>query len=97
MEKYATFLELLRSGETIECDLIIGDSDMPASFNWTEDSDITEHGVAHYKPIMEAPYTRLKNDSIEIHCEEYRLGEDFPMSYAGYTGQSRYDSLFGDQ
>lgn len=71
--KGKTFLDLLRSGEEIDCDLIIGGSDMPASFVWDNSIQITEYGINRFSPIMISPYTMLPNGNIEIHCDDYRL------------------------
>ncbi|MDD3231448.1 MAG: hypothetical protein PHE09_19885 [Oscillospiraceae bacterium] len=89
------FLDLLRSGEEIDCDLIIGGADMPASFVWYEDCKITDYGIEKYKPIMEAEYTRLESGNIEIHCDDDRLGENFCMAAAGYIGETEYEKTFG--
>ncbi len=91
------FLDLLRSGEELDCDLIIGGSEMPASFVWYEDSIITDYGVEKFKPIMEAEYTRLKNGNIEIHCDDYKLGERFCLAAAGYIGETKYEKIFGTE
>lgn len=91
------FLDLLRSGEELDCDLIIGGYDMPASFVWYEDSKITDYGVEKFKHIMEAEYTRLKNGNIEIHCDDEKLGEVFCLAAAGYIGESEYARIFGEE
>lgn len=61
-----TFLDLLCSGEDIDCELIIGDCDMPASFVWDEDCHITGQGIKKYRHIMEAEFTKLENGNKEI-------------------------------
>lgn len=92
-----TFLEFLRSKPDIDVDLIIGNRSMPASFVWGEDNIITEYGVEKYRPLMEAEYTVLANGNIEIHCDNYKLGEDFCMAAAGYIGITEYNKIFGNQ
>lgn len=92
-----TFLDLLRSGIDLDCDLIIGNVDMPATFIWNEDSKITEYGVERFKPIMEARYTKLPNGNIEIHCDNDKLGEDFCLAAAGYIGTREHTRIFGDE
>lgn len=94
--KGKTFLDLLRSGEEIDCDLIIGDSDMPASFVWDSECKITDYGVERFKPIMISPYEKLPNGNIEIYCDSYKLGEVFTLAAAGYIGQSEYNKIFGE-
>lgn len=91
------FLDLLLSGEEINCDLIIGGTDMPASFVWYEDCKITDYGIEKYKAIMEADYTRLQNGNIEIHCDNYELGESFCLAAAGYIGEAEFDKIFGEE
>ncbi|MEM1486403.1 hypothetical protein V6615_16310 (plasmid) [Oscillospiraceae bacterium PP1C4] len=91
-----TFLELLRSGEYIDCDLIIGDVDMPASFVWDEDSTITEYGIEVFNDLMKAEFVRLPNGNIEILCDDYTLGERFVWAAAGYIGNTEFIKLFGE-
>lgn len=91
-----TFLDLLRCRQELDCELIIGGSDMPATFVWSEDSIITEYGVNTFRPIMEADYIMLDNGNIEILCDDWRLGEEFVWAAAGYCGTKEYKRLFGD-
>ena len=85
------FLDLLRSGEDIDCDLIIGGADMPATFVWDEECKITDYGIEKYKAIMEARYSRLVNGNIVIHCES------FCLAAAGYIGEKEYARIFGEE
>lgn len=91
------FLDLLRSGEEIDCDLIIGGADMPASFVWDEDCKITDYGIEKYKAIMDAEYTKLGNGNIKIHCDDDELGESFCLAAAGYIGEKEYVRIFGEE
>lgn len=88
------FLDLLRSGKEIDCDLIIGNADMPASFVWDEDCKITEYGIEKFKEIMDADYTELPNGNIEIHCDNDALGEIFCLAAAGYIGETEFSKMF---
>jgi hypothetical protein len=90
-----TFLSYLHSNIELDCDLIIGDTDMPASFVWGEDSRITEYGIEKFRPIMEADYEVLENGNIEIFCDDYELGEEFCYSAAGYISNEEYIRIFG--
>ena len=90
------FLELLRSKTALDVDLIIGGVDMPATLVWDEDSIITDYGIEKYRPLMEAECTVLNNGNIEIHCDNYRLGEDFCMAAAGYIGINESKKIFGE-
>jgi hypothetical protein len=90
------FLELLRSNSEFEADLIIGGTDMPATFVWDEDSIITDYGIEKYKLLMEAECTVLKNGNIEIYCDNYKLGEDFCLAAAGNIGVTEYKKIFGE-
>jgi len=89
-----TFHDLLKSGEELDCDLIIGDSDMPATLVWDGGNQFTPEGVKYYKTILDAPYNRLENGNIEVFCDDYELGEHFTLAAAGYIGQSEYRKLF---
>ncbi|MDI6706150.1 MAG: hypothetical protein QME73_07830 [Bacillota bacterium] len=95
--RMSNFLDLLRSGEEIDCDLIIGGCGMPASFVWDEDCRITDYVIEKYKSIMDAEYTRLENGNIEIHCEDAELGEDFCWAAAGYIGEKEFNRIFGEE
>jgi hypothetical protein len=94
--KHKNFLELLLSKPDLDCDLIIGGADMPASFVWDENNRITEYGINKYRPILEAEYTMLKNGNIEIHCDDDELGEDFCLAAAGHIPLSEYKKIFGE-
>ena len=93
----AKFIELLRSGEQLECDLIIGDSDMPASFYWDDECLMTKYGEEVFKDIINSEYTRLPNGNIEIHCDDYRLGEKFVYAAAGFISKDEFDKMFQDK
>jgi hypothetical protein len=95
MSEKKTFLALLRSGEELDCDLIIGGSDMPASFYWDAECLITDYGVEQFLSILETAYTRLPNGNMEIHCDDYVLGERFTLAAAGYIGETEYSKIFG--
>jgi len=90
-----TFLDLLRSGKEFDCDLIIGDTEMPATFVWDGESPLTTYGAEFYGALMESPYEILPNGNIEIFCDDYKLGEHFALAAAGHIGISEYNKLFG--
>lgn len=89
-----TFLELLESGQELDCGLLIGDVDMPASFVWRTDSRISEYGIEKYRPLMEAPIRRLPDGSIELLCDDWQLGEEFCLAAAGYIRETEYQRIF---
>jgi hypothetical protein len=88
------FFDYLRSGVHLDCDLIIGDVDMPASFVWDENCRITEAGYQKFKSIMDADYEVLENGNIEIFCDDDQLGEKFVYAAAGYVSESNYHDWF---
>jgi hypothetical protein len=90
------FIDFLKSTHDIDCDLIIGDCDMPASFVWYNDGDvvITEAGYQKFKSLMDSPYEILKNGNIEIFCDDDALGEKFVYAAAGYISDSDYKLYF---
>lgn len=90
----AKFIDLLKSGKEMDCELIIGDVDMPASFVWDSDSHITDYGIERYKPILEAEYSELEDNCIEVHCEDWELGEEFCLAAAGHINNSEFERLF---
>ena len=89
-----TFLELLESGRELDCGLIIGDVDMPASFVWTADSRISRYGIEKYRPLMDAPIRSLPDGSIELLCDDWQLGEEFCLVAAGYIREAEYQRIF---
>ena len=91
-----TFLDLLHSGTSLDCGLMIGGCDMPASFVWDEKSLITDYGIKRFESIMHAQYTSLPNGNIEIHCDDDILSEEFCLAAAGYIGNTEYIKIFGD-
>jgi hypothetical protein len=91
--EFLCFGDLLNSGTQINCDIIIGNVDMPASLVW-ENLRVTEYGWQRFKPIMESPYEILENGNIEIFCDDYKLGEEFARSAAGDVGIKEFDRLF---
>ena len=93
-EARQTFLELLESGAELDCDLIIGDADMPATFVWNEDSRISRYGIEKYRPLMDAPIRRLHNGNIELLCDDDVLGEEFCLAAAGYISEREYNRIF---
>lgn len=96
-EQPYTFLDLLRSGTELNCDLIIGDCDMPASFVWYEGCNITAYGIEKFEELMESEFTELENGNIEIHCDDERLGEQFCIAAAGYISENEYNRIFGQE
>lgn len=94
--QHKNFLGLLQSKTALDCDLIIGKRTMPATFVWNEDSRITEYGLEKYRPILEAEYQLMENDSIEIFCDDYKMGEEFCYAAAGYISNKEYKMIFGE-
>ena len=89
------FLDLLQSGEELDCDLNIGGCDMPASFVWDENSIITDYAIEQYGAVLCATYKVSEDGDIEIDSEYMELGESFCMAAAGYIAESEYIALFG--
>jgi hypothetical protein len=88
------FLELLGTGKEMDCELIIGNCEMPASFMWDKNIKITAYGIEKYKPIMNAEYELLENGNIEIFCDNYKLGYDFCYAAAGAINVVEYNKIF---
>ncbi len=89
-----TFLDLLCSGRELDCDLFIGDTEMPATFVWDSGNALTVFGTMFYAELLEAPYKDLPNGNIEVFSDNYEQGEHFTMAAAGHISQSTYDKLF---
>ncbi len=90
------FIDLLRSGREFDCEIIVDNSDTSASFVWDESCKITPYGEEKFKEILEAEYTILPNGNIEIHSDNFDLGEYFVLAAAGYISNSEYIKLFGE-
>lgn len=92
--QYKTFGELLNSNQAFDCELIIGDVDMPASFVWNAESRITPYGCDYFKPLMACSYELLENGNISIaDCDEV-MGEKFALACAGYISKSESKKMF---
>ena len=94
MERNITFYDLLRSGKSIDCDLIIGGTEMPATFVWGESDVLTAYGEKFYDILLKSPYKLLSNGNIEVFCDDYELGEHFTLAAAGAIGKKEHDRLF---
>lgn len=90
------FIDLLRSGREFDCEIIVDNSDTSASFVWDEGCKITPYGEEKFKEILEAEYTILPNGNIEIHSDNFDLGEYFVLAVAGHISNSEYIKLFGE-
>lgn len=89
-----SFFDYLKVAEDLDCELIIGDVEMPASFVWDDECLITEAGYEKFKPIMDAEYKVLENGNIEIFCDDDELGEQFSWANAGYVSEKLHNSWF---
>ncbi|WP_126981250.1 hypothetical protein [Acetobacterium bakii] len=89
-----TFGELLNSNKEIDCELIIGNVEMPASFVWNEKSRITPYGYDYFKPLMECSYELLENGNITIDDGDEAMGEKFTWACAGYISESESKKMF---
>lgn len=94
MTHYKTFLELLQSDEDLDCDLIIGNCDMPATLVWESEHKMKDAGIEYFKELMESPYLPLRNGNIEVLCDNQDLGEKFCWGAAGFVAESLYESWF---
>jgi hypothetical protein len=96
IEEGKTFGEYLAEEKWIDTEVIIGGAEMPASFVWDNDNEFTEEGKEHFKPILEARYV-VRENYIEVFCDNEDLGEDFVLTIAGYTPESRYNKLIKEK
>ena len=88
------FRALLDGFHEFDCDLIIDDSDMPASFVWQMGDTVTEYGYKKFKELLDSDFTLLSNGNIQINCNNYIMGRDFVMASAGHIGHYEYDRIF---
>lgn len=94
MESSMIFYDLLRSGKSIDCDLIIGGTEMPATFVWGEGDVLTAYGEKFYDALLKSPYRLLENGNVEVFCDDYELGEHFTLAAAGAISKKEHDRLF---
>lgn len=88
------FRALLDGFHEFDCDLIIADSYMPASFIWQMGDTVTEYGYNKFKELLDSDFTLLSNGNIQINCNNYIMGEDFVMASAGRIGHYEYNRIF---
>ena len=60
------------------------------------DNTFTEYGKELYKPILQAKF-EITEDYIEVFCDNEDLGNDFVMTIAGYTSESRYNKIIKEK
>jgi len=83
------FVDFLKRTEELSCELIIGDVDGEATFEWDEDSVITQAGYEMFRPIMDGTYEVLDSGNIIISCageEEYNK-----------AGKERFEPLWNNE
>ncbi len=96
-EQDKRFIDLLKMSEYLDCELIIGDCEMPVGFLWDKDSRITEAGYLKFKSLMDACYDVLDNGNIEVFCDDYDLGEIFVYAAAGYINEFDFITYFNGE
>lgn len=93
-ERNRTFFDLLQSEAEMDCEIIVGNCDMPATFVWGEDFFVSDYGYEKFKTLLDAKFNILPNGNIEILCNDWKLGEAFIQASAGYISQKEYDKIF---
>lgn len=97
--KFIEFIEeRIKDGE--EFDAIIGGVDMPATFGFCDDWAITDYCKEKYGELLESEI-ELHKDSTGNHTEvvdvfynNYKVGEQFCWSVAGYIDDNEWERLF---
>ena len=92
-----TFLEfinehLIKNQE--EYDAIIGNVDMPATLGMCENWVITDYCKEQYGDLLNSNCKIISGSLVEVFFDNYKKGEKFCVSMAGYIGEKEFDKLF---
>lgn len=87
------FIDLLKSKRELYHNLLVGDVEMKASLVWDENCVITDYGIHKFRPLMEAQCI-VKDEYIEVFCDDYHLGEEFVFAAAGFISSKEYEKIF---
>ena len=85
----------------IEFDAIIADIDMPATFSFHDEMEITDYCLEKYGELLnsdcEVKYdsTGRYTDSVIVDYDDENIGEQFTWAVAGYVSEIEYNKLFG--
>lgn len=93
-----TFLEfinehLIKNQE--EYDAIIGNVDMPATLGMCSTWVITDYCKEQYGDLLNSNCKIISGSLVEVFFDNYKKGEKFCVSMAGYIGEKEFDKLFG--
>ena len=87
------FRDLIADKE-LDCELIVADTEMPATFVWNGDEKISEYGESRFGKLLDSEAVMLENGNIEIFCNDENMGNSFVWAVAGYINQFEYDRIF---
>jgi hypothetical protein len=87
------FVDLLKSKRELNHELIVGNVEMPATLVWDEDCEITDYAIRAFKALMESECS-IKDDCIEVECDDFNMGEKFALATAGFIASSEFDKMF---
>jgi hypothetical protein len=76
-----------------EFDAEIGGVDMPCTFCGGEDFVITPYMEEKYGDLLNAEIGETSEDFCEVLYDNYKKGEEFSCSLAGYCSVEEYDKL----
>lgn len=84
----------------MEFDAVIGDVEMPATFSFIDDMEITSYCMNKYGDLLNSECdlkvdpTGRYTDVVNVDYEDYELGERFTYAVAGYISPTEYNLLF---
>ena len=89
--------ERIKDGE--EFDAIIGGVGMPATLGFCEDWIITDYCKEKFGELLNSEITIIPEDEsypecVEVHYDDYKMGEKFCWAVAGYIEEIEWDKLF---
>lgn len=92
----STFREIILDAKErdVEFDSVIGDVDMPATTVVPDDLVITSYCEEMYGDLLDAQAAWISDSVVEVLYDDYKKGEKFVLSLAGYCAESTYNKLF---
>lgn len=97
--KFIEYIEE-RIKDEYEFDAVIGDVDMPATFGFLEDWCITDYCKEKFGDLLNSEIIIHKDpkgrytETVEVLYDDYKVGEKFCWSVAGYIAEDEWYKLF---
>lgn len=92
--KFVDFINehLIKNQE--EYDAVIGDVDMPCTLGMCENWKITDYCFEKFDELLNSDCKIISDSVVEVYYDDYKKGERFCFSMAGYINEKEFDKLF---